>query len=294
MLLSMTGFGRGEACTPDGSKIVLQISSVNRKQLEMRFSMPQELAVLELAGRKIVSTAVSRGSLQIKVTYQPVSLPGSQVEINTVLLDKLIKESCAARVRANLPPEVAVETLFALPGVVSIPRDNGEIAPELSTAFETALNTALNDFNRMRSIEGENLRQDLLSRLVKLEAWHGELSEMLSAYPEIAKERILNRIAGEKLPVSPDDPALMKEVLFYVDKGDVTEELTRLTSHFQQFRAFLDSNETVGRNMDFLAQEIFREITTLGNKAALSGASALVVAFKAEMEKIREQIQNIE
>ena len=290
----MTGFGRGEACTPDGSKIVLQISSVNRKQLEMRFSMPQELAVLELAGRKIVSTAVSRGSLQIKVTYQPVSLPGSQVEINTVLLDKLIKESCAARVRANLPPEVAVETLFALPGVVSIPRDNGEIAPELSTAFETALNTALNDFNRMRSIEGENLRQDLLSRLVKLEAWHGELSEMLSAYPEIAKERILNRIAGEKLPVSPDDPALMKEVLFYVDKGDVTEELTRLTSHFQQFRAFLDSNETVGRNMDFLAQEIFREITTLGNKAALSGASALVVAFKAEMEKIREQIQNIE
>lgn len=290
----MTGFGRGEACTPDGSKIVLQISSVNRKQLEMRFSMPQELAVLELTGRKIVSAAVSRGSLQIKVTYQPVSLPGSQVEINTVLLDKLVKESCAARVRANLPPEVAVETLFALPGVVSIPRDNGEIAPELSTAFETALNTALNDFNRMRSIEGENLRQDLLSRLVKLEAWHGELSEMLSAYPEIAKERILNRIAGEKLPVSPDDPALMKEVLFYVDKGDVTEELTRLTSHFQQFRAFLDSKETVGRNMDFLAQEIFREITTLGNKAALSGASALVVAFKAEMEKIREQIQNIE
>jgi uncharacterized protein (TIGR00255 family) len=88
--------------------------------------------------------------------------------------------------------------------------------------------------------------------------------------------------------------ALVCEVLFYVDRGDVTEELTRLTSHFGQFRAFLASTEPVGRNMDFLAQEIFREITTLGNKAAVSGASPLVVAFKAEMEKIREQIQNIE
>ena len=134
----------------------------------------------------------------------------------------------------------------------------------------------------------------MLARLEKFEAWHGELAGLTAAYPEIARERIMSRLANEKLPVSADDPGLMREVLFYVDKGDVTEELTRLSCHFKQFRVFLESAEPVGRNMDFLAQEIFREITTLGNKAAVAGASPLVVAFKAEMEKIREQIQNIE
>jgi len=161
-------------------------------------------------------------------------------------------------------------------------------------SFSAALSAALCDFRNMRSTEGESLRIDLLERVQKLENWHRELAEMTSSYPEMAKKRIMERLAAEKLPVTSDDPALMREVLFYVDKGDVTEELTRLESHFRQFRAFLDSGEPVGRNMDFLAQEIFREITTLGNKAAVSGASPLVVAFKAEMEKIREQIQNIE
>ena len=294
MLLSMTGFGRGEALCPDGSKVVLQISSVNRKQLEVRFSLPQELSALELAGRKMVSAVISRGSVQVRAAFMQSADVAGKVEINSALLDQLIKESRAARVRANLSPEVAVESLFSLPGVLSLPRDGGEISPDLSKAFEKALLAALDDFKSMRQTEGANLKSDLLARLKKLETWHRELAEMTAGYPEMAKQRILSRLEGENLPVSADDPGVLREVLFYVDKGDVTEELTRLDSHFKQFAAFLDATEPSGRNMDFLAQEMFREITTLGNKAAVSGASPLVVAFKAEMEKIREQIQNIE
>ncbi len=293
MLLSMTGFGRGEAVCADGAKLTVQISSVNRKQLEMRFSLPQDLAALEINGRKMVAAVISRGSVQVRCTLNIAKCQSSLLEVDRALLDKLIGECHAARSRANMTPDVAVESLLTIPGVVvsSAHDDNSD---ELSTVFESALREALDDFMRMRSVEGEALKKDLLARLKKLEVWHRELTEITAKYPELAKQRILNRLANEKLPVSADDPALMREVLFYVDKGDVTEELTRLDSHFKQFRAFLEAKEAVGRNMDFLAQEIFREITTLGNKAAVAGASVLVVAFKAEMEKIREQIQNIE
>ena len=133
-----------------------------------------------------------------------------------------------------------------------------------------------------------------MERLAHLEQIHGQLSAMSAEYPIQAKQRLMERLNAEKLPVAADDPAMLKELLFYVDRGDVTEELTRLSSHFRQFRGFLDSGEAVGRNLDFLAQEIFREITTFGNKSAVPASSPLVVEFKAEMEKIREQVQNIE
>ena len=295
MLLSMTGFGRGEAATADGSRITVQVSSVNRKQLEVRFSMPGELAELEVTGRKLVSGAISRGSVQVRCSLTASADNSGNYSVNTGVLDMLVRECRAARVRANLPPDVAVESLLSLPGVLNVAaKDRGDELSVFAPAFEAALKAALNDFDNMRRTEGEALRNDLLERLEKLKAWGFELESMTSDYPELAKQRIMTRLAEEKLPVSGDDPALLKEVLFYVDRGDVTEEITRLFSHFSQFHLFLDSTEPVGRNLDFLAQEIFREITTLGNKAAVSGASAVVVAFKAEMEKIREQIQNIE
>lgn len=293
MLLSMTGFGRGEFLCPDGNRLTVQVSSVNRKQLEIRFSLPTEFAVWETAGRKMVSAAISRGAVQIRCSLNSTGTPRKAVNVDSQLLDKLIRESRAARVRANLSGDVAVETLMLLPGVLDYSGDDNG-ADELSSGFEKALAAALADFRLMREKEGLNLAGDLLERLEKLEKWHSQLAEMTAGYPALAKERIMARLSEEKLPVDGNDPGVMREVLFYVDKGDVTEELTRLSSHFGQFRAFLQSNEPVGRNLDFLAQEMFREITTLGNKAAVSGASSLVVAFKAEMEKIREQIQNIE
>lgn len=293
MLFSMTGFGRGEAVGPDGSKVAVQISSVNRKQLEIRCSLPSDLSALEVVGRKMITAAISRGSVQLRCSINYPAESRSNSGIDSVFLDELIRESRAARVRANLSAEVAVESLFLVPGVLALPNSEKDAAL-WEKSFVAALTAAIEDFRNMRETEGEALKVDLLERLEKLESWHRELADMTSTYPELAKKRIMERLAAEKLPVSGDDPVLMREVLFYVDKGDVTEELTRLESHFRQFRAFLESSEPIGRNMDFLAQEIFREITTLGNKAAVSGASPLVVAFKAEMEKIREQIQNIE
>ena len=292
MLLSMTGFGKGEVSAPDGSVFAVQISSVNRRQLEIRFSLPAEFAALEIAGRKMVADEITRGSVQVRCICRQAENAASG-GIDTALLDMLIRESRAARVRAKLPPQVAVETLMGMPGVLNRSQPDGD-SPAISAAFAGAMSAALADFHRMRLAEGEALKADLAGRLAVLEQYHRELAAMTAGYPAQAKAKIMEKLAAENLPVSADDPALLREILFYVDKGDVTEELTRLGSHFAQFRKFLDASEPVGRNMDFLAQEIFREITTLGNKSAAAGTSPLVVAFKAEMEKIREQIQNIE
>ena len=293
MLYSMTGFGKGKAAFSDGRTMQIEISSVNRKQLEVRFLMPQELAVLENEGRKFVGTLVSRGAIQVRVTISNAF--GSGVaSVDRALLDNLINECRSARERANLDTSVNVEALLALPGVLqnAVPLDTD--SGELAEVFTAALHQAGENYQAMRRVEGANLKHDLENRLKSLEMMHGELYMMTSMQPDLVKQRLLSRFAAEKFPLEPDDPSLMREVLFYIDRGDVTEELTRLSSHFEQFRNFLEADVPVGRSLDFLMQELFREITTLGNKAFAGGVSRKVVAFKAEAEKIREQIQNIE
>ena len=290
-MFSMTGFGKGEAATADGGIIQVEISSVNRKQLEVRFSMPQEFTEFENDLRKLLSANISRGAIQFKVICRRGSAAGD-LNIDEALLDKLVSVCDAARQRNNLERNVNVETLLTLPGVITTANDeNKEV---LKSALFQAADNALANYQSMRSSEGEILSRDLLKRLELLENMHSTLAALVSGQPEAAKKRLLAKFEAEKLPIAVDDAQLLKEVLFYIDKGDVTEELTRLSSHFEQFRNFLAAAVPVGRSLDFLAQEMFREITTLGNKAFIPGVSPVVVEFKSEMEKIREQIQNLE
>ena len=292
MLYSMTGFGKGEAAFADGRSMQIEISSVNRKQFEVRFIMPQELAALESSGRKFVASLVSRGAIQVRVNIANAS--GSYgYAIDRAMLDMLIQEAAAARKRNGIGTPVEVEALFALPGVMTGTPLDGDSA-ETAEVFERALKAAGENYQSMRRTEGEILRLDLEKRVKSLEIMHGELYMMTSVQPDLVKQRLLSRFANEKFPIEADDPTLLREILFYIDRGDVTEELTRLSSHFEQFRKFLDAGVPVGRSLDFLMQELFREITTLGNKAFAGGVSRKVVAFKAEAEKLREQIQNIE
>ena len=142
--------------------------------------------------------------------------------------------------------------------------------------------------------KGAALKNDLESRERLLESLLAEIEPLAAEMNAGIKARLLARLEEEKIPVPGDDERLLKEVLFYADKADVTEEITRLHSHFGQFRRFLAESKPVGRSLDFLMQEMFREITTLGNKAGVPAVSPLVVAFKSELEKLREQIQNVE
>ena len=192
MLYSMTGFGKGEAAFADGRSMQIEISSVNRKQFEARFIMPQELAALESSGRKFVASLVSRGAIQVRVNIANAS-GSSGYAIDRAMLDMLIQEAAAARKRNGIGTPVEVEALFALPGVITGTPLDGDSA-ETAEVFERALKAAGENYQSMRRTEGEILRLDLEKRVKSLEIMHGELYMMTSVQPDLVKQRLTNFI----------------------------------------------------------------------------------------------------
>lgn len=289
MLRSMTGFGKGTATAPDGTVLVVELSAVNRKQLELRFSMPQEFAAWEPEARKAISAKVSRGSLLVRVNVSQSA--AGLADLNRERLEALIQLCKEYSAEEKNPVDVAA--LLSLPGIFGS-SENRDVSAALP-ALNAALEQALAGFNAMRECEGTALQQELGGRLNGLRDLLAKIEPQTADLADAAKAKILTRLADEKLPVDLNDERFLREVLYYADRSDVTEEVTRLKSHFAQFDRFLtETPESAGRSMDFLLQEMFREITTLGNKAGSGGVSPHVVAFKTELEKLREQVQNVE
>ena len=291
-MLSMTGFGKGEA-ELEGIRLTAEVSSVNRKQLEIRVSAPAELSGLEPLARKLVSDAVSRGSVQLRISCVSTGEGRERGVVDAVRLAALVEAAREARRNAGLGDAVQVEQLMLVPGVVAQALPDTD-SPGMAEAYEKAVSAALEGYREMRAHEGDALRRDLEAREALLESLLAEIEPLAAEINAGIKARLLEKLAAEQIPVPGDDERLLKEILFYADKSDVTEEITRLHSHFGQFRRFLADSKPVGRSLDFLMQEMFREITTLGNKAGVPAVSPLVVAFKSESEKLREQIQNVE
>lgn len=293
MIRSMTGFGKGEVQF-NGAAFAVEISTVNRKQLEIRLNLPRELAMLEPAIRQQLAARLSRGSVTVRLTI--TAQAGSeltQARINWPLADALVAAAQTMQRRYSLPALPTAAELLALPGVVdNAPPDADN--PALLDAVRQATAKALDRLLHMREQEGRSLYEDLRNRLNLLKTLLAEITPYTREIPQLQKQRLLDKLTAENLPVDLNDERLLKEVLFYADKADVTEELTRLNSHFQQFESFLAAAEPTGRSLDFLLQEMFREITTLGNKAGGSAITSQIVRFKAELEKIREQVQNVE
>ncbi len=291
---SMTGFGKGESTAPDGSFFSAELSSVNRKQLELRIYLPSECAALEPAARKELGAAISRGAVTLRVSRSGANRGENGIAVDDELLERLAAKCVALRAKFNLSPEFDPAALFAVPGVLSGGGFDAD-EPEVAAAFAKAIDNAVAAFGAMREAEGEALKKDMVSRLEALRRTLEEIRPYAARLTESIKQRLLERLNAENLGVDPSDERFQRELLFYADRSDVSEELTRLDSHFAQFDGFLGKrNEPVGRSLDFLVQEMFREITTLGNKAGNSAISPNIIFFKAELEKIREQIQNVE
>ena len=288
---SMTGFGKADGQYGDNLFFSIEISSVNRKQLEIRCSLPPELSGFESLIRQKTGSFISRGSVNVKVMLRKSG--SANQKIDTAFLSELVAAALEVRKARGLSCEVNVEQLMSVPNVIVSSGENLDLEG-MTEAFSAALVAAGEDFTAMRAREGEALKVDLSGRTDFLEELLRQIEPLAAKVPETARKRLYCKLAAEKLPVEPNDELFAREMLFYLDKSDVSEEVTRLKSHFSQLRKFLDSNEPAGRGMDFLLQEFFREITTLGNKAPSPELSALVVKFKTELEKLREQVQNVE
>ena len=288
-LMSMTGFGSGRA-EVNGTAVYAEISTVNRKQLEIRFTMPREFNSFENELRKLLQNELSRGQVSVRISC--TSGAGEAAGINRERVAALIAAARELGKEFNVNGELTMAQVLTMPGVFD--DSCGELPEDVKSAAVQALTKALEQLNNMRSAEGTALKAELESRLQLLENMHQTLLPFTTEIEAQLKQRLLDKLAASDLPVDVQDERFLKELLYYADKSDVTEELTRLSSHFVQFRNFLNGAPGGGRSMDFLVQEMFREITTLGNKAGSGAVAEVVVKFKSELEKIREQIQNVE
>ena len=290
----MTGYGCGE-CVSKGAKIFVELSSVNRRQVEVALSLPSEIEALEPELRKILLASVSRGRVSGRVTLErsagkanrDIIINEAQATVYKTALRKL-----AGEIKIN--NDISLESLLRLPGVLETV-DKRISSSSLLPALKKAFKQALSQLQLMRYKEGEYLRKDLTKRLAGLKALSKKISKQAPKVIVMHRKRLIERLAKADIQEQDiNDERFLREVVYFTDRSDITEELIRLDSHFMQMQGCLRENEPVGRKLDFLAQEMFREINTIGSKANDSEIAKEVVAIKTELEKIREQVQNVE
>jgi uncharacterized protein (TIGR00255 family) len=288
---SMTGYGRGE-CAQNGFKITIEASSVNRKQSELSIQFPRELEPLEPQARDEINRHVSRGRVTVRVSLHTTdSQQIPKVRINENLAREYTRELRRLGKELHLAGDVTLELLARAPGVL----ETEDAAPEAEAfwpAVEKALKQSFAALVKMREREGAHLAKDLTNRMGTMKKAASRVEKLAPQVQKRYHEQLLARVQQAETQIEPQ--RLAQEIVLFADRSDISEELTRLKSHFQQFQDCLKSSEPVGRTLDFLCQEMNREVNTLGAKANDSSISREVVLLKTELEKFREQVQNVE
>ncbi len=289
----MTGYGRAEVGETD-IRFTIEIRTLNNRYLDIQVKSPRSLAAMESRVKKSVQERFSRGRFDIVIARNGEKERAGRLVVNEALAEQYIGALRNLKTRYGLNGDVDIPTIAAFQDIVTIAEAKEE--PEtLWQVLSDGLMQALDEVVRMRTEEGSVLAQDILSRIEIIERLIGKIRAQAPAMVEIARKRLtdmLNRLLNEP----PDPVRVAQEIAILAERTDVTEELTRLGSHLSQFRALLNdsSREGVGRRLDFLIQEMGREVNTIASKAMDAEISLDVVHVKAELEKIREQVQNIE
>lgn len=288
----MTGYGKGESSTPHGSFIV-EIRSVNHRYGEISVRLPRSFYALENDVKRLASAHLKRGKIDISVQWDESSAANAVPQLDMVVARGYYEAYTCLAKELNLPQDIAPSYLMSLKGVmkeIAGSVDETELQPQLLTAVKNAV-AALEG---MRNREGEALTADLKARRTLIAGWSAQIGErtphMVMEYRQKLKARLDQLLDG----VEMDENRLSQEVAVLADRCDITEELVRLASHFNQFDEALGSTEPVGRKLDFLMQEMNREVNTIGSKSNDAAITNLVIQIKAEMEKMREQVQNVE
>jgi uncharacterized protein (TIGR00255 family) len=292
MLKSMTGFGVGRA-TQGGEEISIELKSLNHKFCEVKVRLPRELSALEPVLAKRVKDRLARGAVEVTVKRQVPTGASTAPVVDTALAKEYRRAFAELAAATGVSDEVPLSVLINQPGVLRMEERSVNL-DEAGRATDTALSQALEALTKMREVEGAAIRADLEARL----AWVAEQAKDIAVLAPRAIEDYLARLKERVADLSragPVDPQrLAQEVALFADRTDVAEEMTRLTSHLAQFKALIEGAEPSGRRMDFLVQEMHREVNTTGSKSQSVDISQRVVALKAELERIREQVQNVE
>jgi uncharacterized protein (TIGR00255 family) len=291
MIRSMTGFGAGRGAV-NGEEIDVEIRSVNHKFCEVKVRVPRELSALELEAAKVVKDRLARGGVEVTIRRASGS-GGLAPRVDVALAEAYARAFGEIQARLGLPGAVTLSDILRSDGVVRL--DERQIDVDAArAALGEGLSRALEALVAMRGREGEALSRDLESRLTTVEELVARVAEQAPRVVEAYRTRLAERVAELARGVSTDPTRLAQEVALFADRTDVAEEVTRLRSHVAQARALLASGEPAGRKLDFVVQEMHREANTIGSKSQSADLSGVVVSLKAEIERMREQVQNVE
>ena len=292
MIKSMTGFGAGD-CENQDFKVHVEIKAVNQRYLETNYRMPYSLNMFENVLTKTIKEYASRGKLDVNIRFQDLRDKAVNIAVDKGLVEAYGKALQEIQCQLQLTAPITASQIAAYPDVLKIAEENQDLEAA-EPVLMSAVKEALENFVAMRTTEGRNIQADLLARIDTLEGFVGELEKLAPEIVASYKQRLETLLEEYLAKENIEESRIIQEVALFTDKVNYTEETVRLRSHFAQFRSIITSDEPVGRKLDFLIQEMNREINTVASKANSSGAAQFVVDVKSEIEKIREQIQNIE
>lgn len=291
MIKSMTGYGKSNMAK-NLREYQIEIKSVNHRYLDISIKMPRSLSYLEEEIKKMISTKLTRGKVDVFITFNNNSLEGRDIKINTEIARMYINELRSLAEAEGIIADIPVTEISKLPDVLTIQnnQDDEMIKEELTEVTENAICNLL----EMRKIEGEKIAQDLKRRVEEIAEKVKKISSLSTGLIEEYVVKLNTRIKELLKDQVVDDARVAQEVVIYADKCSIQEEVTRLDSHIYQFRELLNSNEAVGKKLDFIIQEMNRETNTIGSKANNLEITNEVINIKTQLENIREQVQNVE
>lgn len=287
---SMTGYGKGVAESA-GRKVGVEIKSVNHRFLDMNIKLPRTLGFAEDIIRSEVKGAVTRGHLDIYVNYERES--GGKISMDEQLARDYCTMAAKAAMKFSITNDLSVSALFRMPEVVVV-KEEDEDEEAVGKLVEQAVREALNGLSVMRAKEGEMLMRDFAEKLANISAFVDEVEKLAPVTVEEHKNRMRERITEMLGDVAFDEARLMNEAAFFADKVAVDEEIARLRSHIAHFGDICRAEGALGKKLDFIVQEMNRETNTIGSKCSDSKIAQCVISAKCEIEKVREQVQNVE
>ncbi len=288
----MTGFGKSEL-TQDGRKISVEMKSVNNRFLDINIRQPRFMLAYEETVRKFLKERLTRGRIDVFINYSSEREDSKEVRVDIGLVSAYLRTGRQIAEMAGIENDLTVSQIMRMPDAVNY-EEKEDDAAAIERLLLEVLGRAVTELQAARTREGEVLKKDISKRLEMLTGIAGEINAKEKTVVEEYRQKLKDRLNELMQNATLDDQRLAQEVAIYADKANITEEIVRIKSHVKQFFKLAEEQTAQGRNMDFIVQELNREFNTIGSKSQDTGIVNAVLAAKGEVEKIREQIQNIE
>ena len=291
MIKSMTGFGQGSA-EGDDFRVRVDIRSVNNRAIDVHTRLPQELSSLEVTLKKQVQAAVKRGRVDLTVTVE--QLKPATFEINRPLVSGYLSALSELKREFALEGDPSLELIAKLPGALQVSQDSGALDEKLVSGTIAAVSQALTSLTEMRVVEGQELAAELNSRLENIERQMPAIENEAARLPAVYREKLMKRLQEIAAGAQIDETRIAQEAVMLADRSDISEEIARLKSHITQLRDLIGSSDEAGKRLDFILQEMNREANTILSKSNDLPIAEAAIVIKTEVEKLREQGQNVE